>query len=430
MSAMGKEPLAGVRFCVAVAALVFAAPQPVRADASTAVQRFAALSVADAETVGVAGSPDVGVARAGVDAAGAALAQAQGVNGFSALIGYTTQPQGSDTPVQWQQRLGVYQLQTTLGDVQAYAPLVAQARSALAQAIADELVAERTERLKVVAVYYGAVQARLQRDAKDDALASAEAFEDDVRARYGAGKLPRLDLLRAQVATAKARVDQANAVGADQNATDALAREIGRPVSDLRELADDPSRDDVRVLDPDAAIVRALAFRPEIRSADQALAQARAARAAALRGTIPPVTLAGGYFHGDDGGSIVGGPIFSASVTIPLSGIGAAKVRAQDAAIRAATSHRASVARALAVEVGSAARTASAAVIAHDAAAAEVEVAKSELDLATTEYRGAAASGITVGIARDLYDQAVSDEIAARYAQVEAEATLAAELTP
>jgi len=427
---MRKGPLSGVRVGIVVAVLVLAAARAACADASSAVQRFSALTVAQAEAIGVAVSPDVETARAGVDAAAAALAQARGVNGVSALIGYATQPQGSDTPVQWQQRLGVYQLQTTLGDIGAYAPLVIQARSALAQAITDELVAERTERLKVVAVYYGAVQSRLQRDAKDDAVTSAEAFEDDVRARYAAGKLPRLDLLRAQVATAKARADQANAVGADQNATDALAREIGRPASDLRDLIDDTSRDDGRAINPDRAITRALAFRPEIRSADQTLAQAQAARAAALRSAIPPVTLAGGYLHGDDGGSIIGGPIFSASVAIPLSGIGAAKVHAQDAAIRAATAHRASVARALAIEVGDAARTASAAVIAHDATAAEVELAKSELDLATREYHGATASGITVSIARDLYEQAVSDEIAARYAQVEAQATLDAEITP
>jgi len=413
---------------VAVTAAAFA-PVPARADADSAVQRFAAISVVAAETAGVERSPDVAVARAAVDSAAAALAQARGVNGWAALIGYATQPQGSATPIQWQQRLGTYQLQTTLGDVQAFAPLVTQARAALAQTITDELVAERTEKLKIVVLYFGAVQARVQRGAKDDALASAEAFEGDVRTRYAAGKAPRLDLLRAEVATAKARADQANAQGIDANATDALAREIAQPAGDLRELVDD-TPPPAGVIDADKAVARALAFRPEMRSADATIAQAVAARGAALRATVPPVTLTGGYLHGDDGGSIVGGPIFTASVTIPLSGVAAARIHAQDAAIRAATSHRASVARALAVEVGSAARSAAAAIIAHDATSTEVALAKSELDLATSEYAGERGTGITVGIVRDLYTQAVSDDIAALYAQVQAQATLDVELTP
>jgi outer membrane protein TolC len=415
---------------VAVAAAIGAGnATPASADASTAVQRFAAVSVTDAEREGVEHSPDVTVARASVDAAAAALAQARGVNGFSALVGYATQPQGSGTPVQWQQRLGTYQLQTTLGDIQAYAPLVAQARAALGQSITDELVAERTERLKVIVLYFTALQTRVQRQAKDDALASAEDFESDARERFAAGKAQRLDLLRAQVATAKARSDQANAQGADANATDVLARELGRPMSDLRELVDDTPIPET-VIDPDKAVARALAFRPEIRSADKTVAQAEAGRDAALRATIPPVTLTGGYLHGDDGGSIVGGPIFTASVAIPLSGVAAAKVHAQDAAIRASTAHRESVKRALELEVATASRLAASAIIAHDASAAEVALAKSELDFAATAYRGQKESGITVGIARDLYTQAVSDDIASLYALAQAQATLDVELTP
>jgi outer membrane protein TolC len=404
-------------------------PAPALADATSAPQRFATIAVSEAETVGVEASPDVAVARAATDAAGAALAQARGVNGVSALIGFTSQPQGSGGPIPWQQRLGAYQLQTTLGDIQAYGSLVAQARAVLAQAVTDELVAERTEKLKIVVLYFTAVQSRVQREAKDDALASAEDFEASVRDRYSAGRAPRLDLLRAQVATAKARVDLANAQGIDANATDILAREIGRPISDLRALIDDAPKPRA-VLDPDKAILRATAFRPEMRSADAAIAQAQAARAAALRATIPPITLTGGYLHGDDGGSIVGGPMFTASVTIPISGVAAARVHAQDATVRAATAHRESVKLALTNEVGSAARLAAAAIIAHDATEVEVSLAKSELDFASSRYHGQNESGITVSIARDLYTQAVSDNITALYALAQAQATLDVELTP
>jgi outer membrane protein TolC len=403
---------------------------PARADSGNAVQRFAALTVISAEQVAVEVSPDVATARAAVDAAGAALAQARGVNGFGALLGYTDQPQGTGIPnVQYQQRLAAYQLQVTLGDINAFEPLVSQARSALAQSITDELVAERTEKLKVIGLYYTAVQARVQRAAKQDALSGAEDFENEVRYGFGRGKLQRIDLLRAQVATAKARADLANTQGVDLNATDALAREIDRPVADLRELVDD-TPPDATVIDPDAAVRRAMAFRPEIKSANATVAQAEAARRAAVHGLIPPVTLTGGYLNGDDGGSVVGGPMFTASVLIPLSGINGAKVRAQDAAIRTAMAHRDSVQRALAIEVGAAARSASASIIAHDATAQALDLAGSELKLAQAQFRTVPSSGISAKIATDIYNQAVSDDITALYTEVQALATLDAELTP
>jgi outer membrane protein TolC len=402
-----------------------------RADAQTgsSTQRFAAVTVVEAEREGVAHSPDVALARAGVDAAAAAVAQARGMNGLAAVVAYSTQPQGSGSPIPWQQRLGSYQLQATLGDMAARSPLVAQATAALEQSISDELVAERTEKLKVVALYFGALQARVQRQAKDDTVAAADDFESDVRSRYAAGKAPRLDLLRAEVATAKARADQANALGVDANATDALARELTRPMSDLRELVDDAAAP-ATVIDPEKAITRALAFRPEVASADRSIDAAEAARSAALRATMPPITLTGGYARGDDGGSIVGGPMLTAVASVPLSGVGAAKVHAQDAAIAAARAHRMAVTRALAVEVGTAARLAASAVIAREATQLELSLAKSEFDLAATEYAGQRASGITVGIARDIYTQAVSDDIAALYVQAQAQATLDVELVP
>ncbi len=410
--------------------IALAQATPALADGADTVQRFAALSVREAENAAVASSPDVAAARAAVDGAAASLAQARGVNGFSGLVGFITQPQGSgNAAVPWQQRLGTYQLQTTLGDIQAFAPLVTQAAGALAQAITDELVAERTEKLKVVTLYFGAVQSRVLRAAADDALASADDFETDVRTRYGAGKLERIDLLRAQVATAKARAALAQAQGVDANATDALARELGRPDADFRELSDDVPPG-ASVVDPDVAIARASAFRPEIRSADASVAQARAAREAALRAGIPPVTLTGGYENGDDGATKIGGPIFTASVVIPLSGVAVARVHVQDAAIRGAIAHRDAVKRGLAVEVGSAARTAASAIIAHDATATARELAQSELDAASAEYKAVPSSGVSVRIARDIRDQAIVDDIAALYAEVQAQATLDVELSP
>jgi hypothetical protein len=156
-----------------VLAIVFGTTQAARAD-SAAMLCFAAVTLGDAEKMAVELSPDVEAARAAVDAAAASLAQARGTNGLSALVGYTQLQQSSGTPnATWAQRLGAYQLQATLGDVAALSPLVTQASAALRAAATDELVAERSERLKLIGLYFPALQARADLLAKRDAIGRA-----------------------------------------------------------------------------------------------------------------------------------------------------------------------------------------------------------------------------------------------------------------
>jgi outer membrane protein TolC len=414
---------------VCVALFSFADVRPARAD-EPAVMRFVVLSRHDAETLAVAKSPDVAAARANVDAAGAAVAQARGTNGFSLVVLYAQVPQSGGAPnLTWAQRLGTYQLQTTLGDVNALSPLVAAAAASLRQAIADELTAERSERLKVVGLYFAALQTRAVLLAKEDAVTSAEDFEADVRDQYGSGKLPYIDLLRAQVSLAKARADEAGAQGMDANATDALARETGRNVADLRELENEPPLEP-DVIDDDRAITRAFAQRPELRSADQNVAAAEAGLAAARRAVIPPVTVSGGYINGVDAGTVIGSPAFSVSMQIPLSGIAGARIAAQAAAVRGAEAKREGAKRALALEVGAAARTAAAAIIARAETEASLEAATSYLHYATAQYKTSRSGGMMVKDATDIYDQAVIDDITAAYAVLQAQATLDIELSP
>jgi outer membrane protein TolC len=414
-----------------LAALLAAAGYPVPAHADPIPPlRFAVLSVRAAEDRAVAHSPDVDTARANVDAAAAALAQARGVNGLSVIAGYTVVPQSGGAPnVTWAQRLGSYQLQATLGDIAAYSPLVQSAAASLRQAVADELTAERSERLKLVGLYYTAVQARVVTLAKRDAIAAAEDFENGVRDDYDAKKAPYLDLLRAQVALAHARADFSAAAGLDANATDALARELELRAADLRDTI---AETDISppVPSDDAAIAQAFAQRPEVRSADANVEAVRSALAAARRAVIPPITISGGYIDGVDAGTVIGAPALSASVQIPLSGIGHARVAAQAAALRTAEAKRTAVRRALAIEVGSAARTAAAAILARAETAASLEASTSVLKYALEEYKTVKTEGLSVKDARDIYDQAVIDDIAAGYAVLAAQATLDVELSP
>jgi outer membrane protein TolC len=357
------RPVAAVLF---VFAIVFGTIPAARAE-SAAMLCFAAVSFRDAETMAVEQSPDVEAARAAVDAAAASLAQARATNGLSALVGYTQLQQSSGTPnATWAQRLGVYQLQATLGDVAALSPLVTQASAALRAAATNELVAERSERserLKLIGLYFPALQARADLLAKRDAIGRASAFEDDVSARFRAAKVPYLDLLRAEVALSKARADAAVAAGIDANAADALAHEIGQPAADLSDTLS-VTAPEPEVMDADRAITRAFAQRPELRSAEQSVRVAKAGLAAAHRAVIPPITVAGGYVHGVDAGNAIGGPIVSASMQIPLTGFGGARIAAQQAALRTALAKEQSVRRALVLEVGAATHTAIAAIIA------------------------------------------------------------------
>lgn len=427
-----KQHAFSAAVCIlAVLAVVLGIRRAAYAD-SVATLRFTAVSLADAQRIAVAHSPDVEAARAGVDAAAAALAQARGANGLSAFVGYTELPQGDGLPgpgQTWSQRLGLYELQATLGDVNALSPLVAQASTALRGAAADESVAERSERLKTIGLYFTALADRADLLAKRDAIGRAEDFEDETRAAFSAAKVPYLDLLRAEVALSKARADAAGAGAADVNAADALAREIGLHIADLRDTFTENAPES-EVIDPDRAVARAFATRPELLSAARGVRAAQAGLAAARRSVIPPITVAGGYEHGVDAGSVVGGPVLSASIQVPLSGIASARIVAQRAALRTALAKEQSVRRALALEVGAAAHTAIATILARDELDAALEEATSTLTFASMEYRARQTSGLSVSDARAIYEQAVADDIAAQYAALQAQATLDVELSP
>jgi outer membrane protein TolC len=418
-----------VRAVVVVALVLALTVRAANAGDGTYALRFAALTVQQAEDAAVAASPDVQTARAGVAAADAGLAQARGTNGLSVFGSFVDIPQSGGNDTTLQQRIGIVGLQATLDDMLAESPLVVQATAAFAQSETDELVAVRVEKLKVVGLYFAAIRARALTLAKNDAVQSADDFESEVNAKYASGKVPRLDLLRAEIALAKARADQANTIGADKNAADALAREVNRPLADFRDTVNEPVPE-FTVAPDDAVIAIALASRPEMASARANVRAAEAGVIAARRAGLPPVTLQGGYAAGVDVGEPVGGPAVTAQMTYPLSGVGAARVRAAQAAVTAADAKQVSVERALAIEVGSAARTASATILARNQTAVALDLARSELNLALIEYRRTNARGLDVATVRDLYEQAIADDITAQYDELQAQATLAVERTP
>ncbi|HEX3462760.1 MAG TPA: efflux RND transporter permease subunit [Candidatus Elarobacter sp.] len=394
---------------------------------SAAAIAFAGMSVGDAQTRAVDASPDVRTARATLAGAQAALAQARGTYGVSAIASYAEAPQGAPEGT-IAQRLSTVGAQVTLGDLLSYSPLVAQAAASVRASQTDVAVAERAERVKLIGLYYAALKARSVAGARRDALGSAQAFAEAARKRFAAGDAPRIDVVRADVALARAQGDLARAGADDANAADALARETGVAASALGATAN-AAIPAAQPLAPDAAIARATQSRGDVRSAEENVRAAQAGVNAAQRAAIPPVTLTAGYTRGVDSGVPIGGPTVGASVAIPLGGSLGAKVRAQRALVDVAVAKRDAVTRQVAVEVGAAARNASAAVEAQRASDAALAAARAELDAASLGYRSGASTSLDLSSARSTYAQAQVDALSALYDRLQAQATLDLEVS-
>jgi multidrug efflux pump subunit AcrB/outer membrane protein TolC len=390
--------------------------------------RFAQIDLGAAQQLALVASPDVRVARATLAGARAALAQSRAANGFALVGGYSEVPQGAaDGTVA--QRLTSYGAQLSLGDLAGYVPLVDQAGAVVRAAETDLLAAERSERLKLIDLYYGALKARALRQARADAVASAEQQLDAARKRFGAGDAPRLDIVRAQVALASARGDFAKAEAADGSATDALAQEVGRPMAAFDATVTEPETAG-SLPTPSDAVARALTRRADIRSTESNVRASAAGVAAARAGILPAVTLGAGYASGVDSGVRVAGPTLTAQVSLPVGGGLAARVHVQSALLEVAEARRESALRNVALEVGAAARTAAASVDAEAAASSALVAAKAELDAATLGYERGAIASLELGSSRATYVQAVVDALSARFERAQTAAALALEIAP
>jgi CzcA family heavy metal efflux pump len=389
--------------------------------------RFAQIDLAAAQQLALVASPDVHLAQATLDGARAALAQARAANGLSFVGGYVEAPQGAAGGT-IAQRLTSYGAQATLGELTAYAPLVNGAVAVVRAAQTDEIAAERAERIKLINLYFAALKARAVRGARADAVDSAARQLDAAQKRFSAGDAPRLDIVRARVAVARAQGDLANAKAADGSATDALAREVVRPMTAFDATAPEPAALDVVIPTPDGAVAQALTQRADLQSAESNVRASAAGVAAARRGVFPAVTLNAGYARGVDSGFLTNGPTLSAQLSIPVGGGVAARVHQQSALFDAARARREGVARTVALEVGAAARTAAASVEAEQAATTALAAAKAELDAATLGYVRGASTSLDLSTSRTTYVQADVDALSARYDRLQAQAVLALEV--
>jgi CzcA family heavy metal efflux pump len=373
----------------------------------------------------IARSPEVASAAAALEEARTRLDQARRSLGLSATFGYSEAPQGEASGT-IAQRISSGALGLQVGDLLAYGPLVASAAAAERSAEADLANERRLERIKTIDLYYAALTAHALVTARTSALASAQAVLDAARKRNQAGDAPRLDVVRAEVAVAKARADLALAQAADANAADALERETGvstlipEPANRVDPAAAAPS--------PASAVARAEHLRSDVLSAKDAVVAAQAALHAAELQAVPPITVSGGYNTGIDTGFHIAGPTLSASMTLPIPSTARNKVIARRTQLATAQAKVASVLRALDLEVAAAARNLAAAIDAERASDEALRSAQEELAATTLGYRNGVSSSLELTTARSTYDQAVVDAFSSTYDRLAAEAKLNAEV--
>jgi outer membrane protein len=390
---------------------------------------FASLSFAQAEQDGLHNSPEVQAAQAIVDQSAAALAAARAAYGPALVGGYAMAPQGSSTGTIASHITSVG-LQTTVGDLLAYSPLVAAANANLRSAQATAAVVVRTEQVKVAGLYFDALKARAIRQARESDFALAKQQRDAAQIRFQAGDAPRLDVVRAQVAVARATAAVETARAADANATEALRVETGVPAT-LAETTTGPFPTiPAAAGGPETAVAAALVSRPELRAAAQTTAAAEAATRAARWALFPALTVGAGYNHGIDSGFSVGGPTITMSLSLPLSGVASARAAQQAGIVRESAAKRVAVQRQIELEVSAAARNLAAAHRATLAASEARRQASDELQASELGYRSGAVSSLELSIARETYTQALVDELSARYDEAKASATLAVEVGP
>jgi outer membrane protein TolC len=393
---------------------------------------FSKMSLADAQSASVAISPDVAMARAREDAARAAYAQISGTLGPALFANVTTAPQAGPTAgTTIGSNMTTVGAQTNFGDLLGYVPASAQSRSAYHSAQALTAAAIRAERIKTAALYFGALKARAALEAAVAGVHNAMIERDAAEKRFGAGDAPRVDVVRADVALARAQAAEENARGADANATDALKLETGAAPANLTE----PVNAELPVTpeferDPARAVEVALTLRPEISAARADIRAANSGLNLAKLSFLPLVSLSAGYARGTDSGQHVNGPSVSAQLTLPLSTASSARVAQAQAAVALANASLASAQRQATVEVGAAVRTLAASMAAASAAARAREQTQVELRAVELGYRSGASSSVELEQARLAFAVARADELTAVYDEAIAQATLTVEVNP
>jgi CzcA family heavy metal efflux pump len=412
-------------------ALLATSVLPARAQAPQAatIAVFGNLSVDAAVRAAIAISPDVAAARARYDQARYALAAVRSSATPSFVSNYAQVPQGNPPGSNILSRQVSAGLQWTIGDFIGFAPAAREAALTLAAATADEAAAENVEKIKVIGLYFDALKGQGIASARQSALSAAIAQRDAATIRAKARDVPQLDVIRADVAVARAQADLDAASATQQNAIEALSVETGVPAATLAATTSTPVTSvNPKLLDMQTVAALARALRPEIRSARLTAEAAQAAIGSAKAASFPTMTVTGGYLNGTDSGVPINSPMISANVTVPIGPGAHDRVAVANAKAAEAKARADSVDRQISLDVTAAARTLSASERVADSMTRAAQSAQAEMNATDVGYRNGASSSLELTIARATYTQAAIDELSAQYDFEKARATLDVEV--
>lgn len=387
------------------------------------------LFLTDAQQRALEHAPDVRAAQATVEERSALYAAARAGGAPHAFVNYAQSPQAGNDNTTVEQRITTIGAAFNLTDVASASPLSLQAAADLRSAQAALRAAQRNERTKTIGLYTDYLRTREVFRLRALLLTYAQADESAARKRFTAGDVPRLDVVRASVASEKARADLAAARADYANASFALSLETGVTQADLQLPQFDVLRGSYPPLgNVDAAVTRALASRGEVTGAKADVSSEEAAIIAARKAAAPALTAQIGYAGGLDTGIAVHGPAATLNVDFPLSSQAQDRVQAEEARLREAQARYESAQRAVALEVSAALQNYAAQRDASAATARARAEAQQEVQATQTGYRNGASSSLDVIDARRTFAQAAIDDITAQAALFESAATLSLNL--
>ncbi len=384
----------------------------------------AVLTMADVERAAVANAPAVIAARERVREQRAVAALTGASRMPHAFANYVQAPQGG-TIGTITQRLTTVGGQFALGDFAGTSAALAQARSNVQLARAQEIGAREAERMRAIGLFFDAIRTTEIERLRERIVAAAQADRRAARLRYAAGAAPRLDIVRADVALANAQAGLARARADRDNALGALRLETGTqgPALVLPSLAS-AGIGEPPAIAPAAAVGIGLRLRPEVLAARAGVAAEEAAVVAAERARLPGFTAQLGYTAGVDGGLNVKGPSANLSLDVPLSGAGADRVAAERARLAQARARLTGAQQLVQGEIEAAIRSSAADREALVAAARARDEAAAEVTATATGYRNGASSSLDLQNARSTYAQAAIDAATAAATLDRAVATL------
>ncbi len=318
-------------------------------------------------------------------------------------------------------------LSTPIVDVAAWQRLRAAGASESA-ARADYRQARETVVLAIGNLYLMALADQARVASADAQVATAESLVRLADDRHAAGLVPQIDVVRQQVQLQGARSQQISAKVTLANRKLQMARAIGLPAGQAFELSTTSAFVASQVPGLDEALKEAEDHRPEVLSARARLEAARAARKAAVAGSLPSLHVdADVGAIGNTTGSAEPTYALAASLRVPIfaGGQRRADVQRADAELRQREAEVADLENGLHYEIQSALLTLDAAAASVDVATSAATLAKDELAQAQDRFTAGVAGTVEVVQAQEAVARASEQYIASVYQHTVAKAGLA-----